>query len=77
MRGHFGERDLGDEAEVTRSRCRLVCDETGNVVGRVQVDLLLTNAQRRAPFAKGGDLHPQHSSIKLAGGAISATVRTR
>ena len=34
---------------------------------RLQVDLLLTKAQRRAPFAKGDDLHPQHSSIKLAG----------
>jgi hypothetical protein len=67
MRGHLGERKLGDEAQIARARGRLVGDETGHVIGRMQVDLLLAKAQCGAPFAKGDDLHPQHPRIELAG----------
>jgi hypothetical protein len=57
----------GDEAEIARARRRPVGDKTRNVVGGVQVDLLLAKAQRGAPFAKGDDLHPQHARVEFAG----------
>ena len=67
MCGHLGERNLGDEAEVARSRSRLVGDETGDVVGWMQGDLLLPEAQCGAPFTESHDLHPEHPGIELAG----------
>jgi hypothetical protein len=67
MRSHLGERDLSDEAQITRARRWLVGNEAGNFVGGVQVDLLLAKAQRGAPFAEGDDLHPQHPCIETAG----------
>ena len=37
------------------------------LLGRMQVDLLLAEAQRRASLAKGDDLHAEHPCVELAG----------
>jgi hypothetical protein len=65
MCSHLGERHLGNEAEIPRAGRGLVGDQTGNVIGGVQVDLLLAKAQCRASFAKCNDLHPQYPSVEL------------
>src|SRR6516162_2894770 len=67
MRRHFGERYRRDKAQIGRTRGRSVAYQTRNVVGGMQVDLLLTKAQRGAAFAKANDLHAQHPGIKFAG----------
>src|SRR5581483_7653037 len=39
----------------------------GDVVGRVQVDLLLAEFERGAALAEMHDLHPEHLRIEVAG----------
>jgi hypothetical protein len=67
MRDHLGERRLGDEAQIARARSRLVGDQPGDVVGRMQVDLLLPEAKRDPPFAEGHHRHAEHPGIEFAG----------
>ena len=67
MRDDLGDRRLGDEAQIAGARGRPVGDQARDVVGRVQVDLLLAEAQRRPPFAEGDDLHAEHPRIEGAG----------
>src|SRR5207248_11726704 len=58
--------------QIARARGRSVRDEAGHVVGLVQIDLLLAEAQRRAALAEGDDLHTENSRVELTGRAISA-----
>ena len=51
-------RDLGDEAQVGRTGCRLFCFGLKLLAGLVQVDLLLSERQSPAALAKGHYLHP-------------------
>src|SRR5438105_12736177 len=67
MRNDLGERRLGDKAEIARARGRPIRDEAGDVIGRVQIDLLLAEAQRRAALAEGDDLHTENSRVELTG----------
>src|SRR6266446_5042807 len=64
---YLGERHRSDEAQISRPRRRLVGDETGNVARGMQVDLLLSEAQRGASFAKADDLHTEHARVEFAG----------
>src|SRR5262249_21750094 len=63
VRDDLGDRHLGDEAQIARARGRPVGDETGDVVGRVQVDLLLAEAQRGASLAEFDDLHAEDARV--------------
>src|SRR5947199_370763 len=67
MRDDFSERQLGDKAQIAGAWGRLVGDQPRDVVGGMQVDLLLAEAQRGAPLTEGDDLHPEHPCIKGAG----------
>src|SRR5215475_3343776 len=60
MHDDLGDRRLGDKAEIAGAGGRLVGDEPRNVVGRMQIDFLLAEAQRRAALAEGDDLHPEN-----------------
>ncbi len=67
MGDEFGQRHLGDEAQIAGARGRLVGDQPRDVVSRVQVDLLLAETQRRPPFAEMHDLHAEHPRVEGAG----------
>src|SRR5438477_8665598 len=66
MDDDFSERGLADKAQIARAGGRLVGDKTGDVVGRVQVDLLLAKAERGAPLAKRDDLHAEDACVEIA-----------
>src|ERR1700726_2113415 len=67
MRHHLGKRRLGDEAQIARARCRSVGDEARDIVGRMQIDLLLPEAQRGAALAEGHHRHAEHPRIEVTG----------
>src|SRR5437763_8657230 len=50
MRDDFGERRVGDEAQIAGAGGRPIGDQPGDVVGGMEVDLLLPEAQRGAPL---------------------------
>src|ERR1700722_6091207 len=67
MCDHLGDRRLGDEAEIAGAGGRLVGDEAGGVVGRVQVDLLLAEFEGGGPFPETNALHAEHLRVEVAG----------
>ena len=62
---HLGNRHFGNKTQIAGARGRAVGDEAGDVVSRVQVDLLLPEAQRRPPFAEMDDLHAEHPRVEI------------
>src|SRR5690242_9910519 len=67
MRDDLGERRLGDKAEIAGARGWLIGDQAGDVVSRMQIDLLLAETQRGTALAKSDDLHPENARVELAG----------
>ena len=67
MGNHLSDGDGGGEAQIGGTGRRIGGFRLEFVTDLMQIDLLITEAQRPPPTAKGDGLHPQHALVKSTG----------